>query len=271
MKKFIVQCEAAPRQLRASRAPTPEAIAARRGHSGARPSGRSLFARGAGRTAAALDGVSRFRRAFRHSGDRVPLADQCRCRTSTVLAGYQPVAAPQGGRRHPQHRFRRAVDSDACTVTRPTTARSIHLGVDPIYSHVPIRSFPCDVAVDGATAGGAAAARRGSRQAARDRRQDDRRAEQAPDRGARQDATDAAGAPQRSKDMTPISPIWASQCIGQAKADDTHRGQRIFADQPLRASSRSRAPSSARRGAGGLGWGVGAAIGVKIANAGQGW
>jgi acetolactate synthase-1/2/3 large subunit len=147
----------------------------------------------------------------------------------------------------------------------PDDCKVIQMGADPVYSHVPIRSFPCDVAVMGATqvALPQLADALAKRLPKNDKKVAARRKRLAEARA--KTAKDAAGEAQRSKNITPISPIWASWCIGQAKGDDAivvneyslinryaeFRKPRTFFGTPA---------------AGGLGWGLGAAIGVKIAN-----
>ena len=138
----------------------------------------------------------------------------------------------------------------------------IHLGVDPLYSRLPMRSFPCDVAITGApaTALPQLAAALGDRIAAK--RISARKKRIAEIRSAAQKAAKATIA--RVDKLTPISPDWASHCVAQAAGDEA-----IYINEyPL---LRQHVPLAQSRsffnpgGAGGLGWGVGAAIGMKIA------
>ena len=138
----------------------------------------------------------------------------------------------------------------------------IHLGVDPLYSRLPMRSFPCDMAVTGspATALPQLAAALGDRIGAK--RISARKKRVAEIRAAAQKAAKATIA--RVDKLTPISPDWASHCVAQAAGD-----QAIYVNEyPL---LRHYVPLARPRsffnpgGAGGLGWGIGAAIGMKIA------
>jgi len=144
--------------------------------------------------------------------------------------------------------------SDDCKV--------IHLGVDPLFARLPIRSFPADAVVTGAPRAvlPVLADAIGDR-IGRDRIEQ-RRARVAAlhDRAA----ADASAQLARLKDMKPVHPAWAAHCIDAAKGDDalvvneyslilrhaTFRKPRTYLGTP---------------GAGGLGWGVGAALGAKLA------
>jgi acetolactate synthase-1/2/3 large subunit len=223
-----------------------------------------LIGRGAGRTIDGSAAVAEFAERF-----AIPVVE-CRSQvisvdtTSPVLGGYNPLphikeadAILSVESDVPWIPVQHGQPADDCKV--------IQLGADPIYSNVPIRSFPCDVAVMGATGvalpqlADALARKLGKNDkkvAARMKRLKEVRAKT---------AKDAAGEAQRSATISPISPIWASWCIGQAKGDNDivvneyslinryaeFKKPRTFFGTPC---------------AGGLGWGVGAAIGVKIAN-----
>ncbi|MGH7090015.1 MAG: thiamine pyrophosphate-requiring protein [Stellaceae bacterium] len=142
------------------------------------------------------------------------------------------------------------------------SAKVIHIGVDPLYSRIPIRSFPCDAAVTGAPHAvlpqlGAALKPRIAKGAIAERR---RWVQEARER----DAKAAADSLARAKLQTPIQPAWASHCVAAAKDEDAilvneyslilrHAGfakPRTYLGTPT---------------AGGLGWGLGAALGAKLA------
>jgi len=138
----------------------------------------------------------------------------------------------------------------------------IHLGVDPLFQRLPIRSFPLDLAVTGTPRSvlpllGEALARRiaAEKIAAR-------RAHLAAER-ARAAAEDER-ALTRVKTQYPINPIWVSHCIDRVKVDDAILCNEYPLIQRFVRFARPRSYFGAPS-AGGLGWGLGAAIGLKIA------
>ncbi|HEX5455277.1 MAG TPA: thiamine pyrophosphate-requiring protein [Stellaceae bacterium] len=138
----------------------------------------------------------------------------------------------------------------------------IHIGVDPLFSRYPIRGFAADLAITGTTrlvlprleaalaplvTGSAIAERR------------DRLA-------ARREAMQAGWAKQReeTRDLKPLSPIRVSACLAEARDP----GSILVNEYTLLPEH---CPSTRPGGffgsspAAGLGWGAGAALGVKIA------
>ena len=142
--------------------------------------------------------------------------------------------------------------------------RIIHLGPDPFYSRYPIRSFPCDLAL--VAHPGAAlpllteAVRRNlwGRKSAVERRRRWLR-EQSESRRREARAKVEASATKR-----PISFRWASACLDQVKDEDTV----IVNEYPLALDQMIFTQPGRYFGnppSGGLGWALGAALGVKLA------
>ena len=134
----------------------------------------------------------------------------------------------------------------------------VHIGVDPLFSRYPIRGFPCDVAITGATRlvleqlGGATSMPgiepRRRRIAAL------REAQQTAWRKAREEA----------KDMRPLSPVWISHCLGEAR-DPNAILVNEYTLLPQHCPSTEPGGFFGSSPAAGLGWGAGAALGVKLA------
>jgi acetolactate synthase-1/2/3 large subunit len=136
----------------------------------------------------------------------------------------------------------------------------IHCGLDPLFTHYPIRGFSCDVAITGAAASVLAALgtemeEKAASVAARRRWIAEERAGLTASWAAARDA--AAGA-------MPIDPVWVSHCIGNAKDARAIiiNEYTLFAEHcPFEAPDLYFGSSSAS----GLGWGAGAALGAKLA------
>jgi acetolactate synthase I/II/III large subunit len=141
-------------------------------------------------------------------------------------------------------------------------ARIVHLGVDPFFSRYPMRSYPCDVPI-AATPGVALpllaeAVRRHADRAAVTRRRE-RVAAEHRRRHAEWEQTVA-----RQASASTIGFSWASRCIGEIVDDSTV----VVNEYPLdrrfaaltRAGSYIASPHSS-----GLGFGLGAALGAKLA------
>jgi acetolactate synthase I/II/III large subunit len=144
---------------------------------------------------------------------------------------------------------------------KPET-RVIHLGVDPLFSRYPVRGFPADLALAGTprlalAALADAVARRTDRAAVAERRQRWTAA------GARR--REAAAAKSRAVQAdTPIDMLSLSRAIGELVDDRTIVVNEYDLDATqctfTRPGSYFAAPPS-----GGLGWGLGAALGAKLA------
>jgi len=143
-------------------------------------------------------------------------------------------------------------------------AKIIHLGVDPLFAGYPMRTFECDLAITGllgptlttltealATRHGAAA----QRVEARRQRLTAQRAEQRAQWKAQL---------AKVRDSSPMSNAWISHCIDQVKGEDAI----VIKESPLMVEHmRFNKPGTLFYvgAAGGLGWGLGVALGAKAA------
>ena len=141
-------------------------------------------------------------------------------------------------------------------------ARVIHVAVDPLFSRYPVRGFPADLALAGAprltlAALSDALAARVDPAAVSERRSRYRQA------GARRREAALAKA-QAVRADTPIDMVWLSRAIGEVVDDRTIVVNEYDLDAAqctfTRPGSYFAAPPS-----GGLGWGLGAALGAKLA------
>jgi acetolactate synthase-1/2/3 large subunit len=141
--------------------------------------------------------------------------------------------------------------------------RVIQLGVEPLFQRIPIRSFPCDVAVIGTPALALpliAKAMEGRTQPALIETRRTRIV--AANEGARAEVRTNV---ERASKETPINPVWAAHCISEAKGDDAlviNEYSLILRYVQFKEARTCFGPP----GAGGLGVGVGSAIGAKLAN-----
>jgi len=138
----------------------------------------------------------------------------------------------------------------------------IHLGVDPFFSRYPMRSYPCDVPLAATPAAALPLLAEAVRRHA-DPRAVARRRERVAAEHARRQATwektalDQAGA-------STIGFAWASRCIGEMLDESTVVVNEYPLDRRFAAVTRPGGYFASPHSSG-LGFGLGAALGVKLA------
>ena len=143
-------------------------------------------------------------------------------------------------------------------------AKIIHLGVDPLFTAYPMRGFASDLAITGLLSETLSALTEAlaTRHGAAASRVEARRERLAGERAAQRKAWSEQLA--RTRDAQPMSPVWISHCIDQIKNDDDI----IIKESPLVMEQiRFNKPGTMfySGAGGGLGWSLGASLGVKAA------
>lgn len=150
----------------------------------------------------------------------------------------------------------------------PADCRVVQIGPDPLFERYPLRGFPCHLAI---AARPASALRRlaaavGERIGAADATVEARRARLAAVRRAQEDERRAAQ--ERARRQTPIHPAWVAHCV-----DEIGGGDSIIVNElglpPAHLPARRPGSYFGFSPAGGLGWGLGAALGAKLAAPGR--
>jgi acetolactate synthase-1/2/3 large subunit len=138
----------------------------------------------------------------------------------------------------------------------------IHIGVDPLFSRYPIRGFAADVAITGATRLVLPALGRSLQPLADEGVVAARRARIAE----RREALQASWRKLRDeiRDMRPIHPAWVSACLAEAR-DPGSTIVNEYTLLPEHCPSTRPGSFFGSSPAAGLGWGAGAALGVKLA------
>lgn len=140
--------------------------------------------------------------------------------------------------------------------------RVVHVGFDPLFGGIPIRGFPCDLALCGSTTAflrdlATALAPLADEQVIEDRHKSVSRRRETMRAGL---AAELA----RVRSLRAIHPAWVSHCIAAAKGDDAI----VVNEYTLMAEHcRFEKPGTyfGSSSASGLGWGMGAALGAKLA------
>jgi acetolactate synthase I/II/III large subunit len=144
----------------------------------------------------------------------------------------------------------------------PDNCKVIQLGVEPMFQRIPIRSFPCDVAVTGTPATTLPLISKAMEGKAKKEVIEARRAKIVATREGGK--AELKANVERASKETPISPTWAAHCISEAKGDDA-----IVVNEYsliLRYVKFKERTCFGPPGAGGLGVGAGSAVGAKLAN-----
>lgn len=145
----------------------------------------------------------------------------------------------------------------------PDDCKIIHMGIDPLQSRYPIRSFPCDLAIRADSAYAVpmlteALAPYRDRQASQIAERFNRVSEMhARQLKAWKNAAEAAGK------NAPLDPVWISHCINEVKDEQTiilNEYDLVLPQMDFTSPGQFLGNTSV----GGLGWGLGASIGVKM-------
>jgi acetolactate synthase-1/2/3 large subunit len=137
--------------------------------------------------------------------------------------------------------------------------RVVHAGIDPTFARYPMRSFPSDLALAGAPQALLEALEAALEGCGDPANFAARRAAAATRSGALR-----ATARAQAHASDPITPEWISRCLHEAKDDETI----VVNEYPLRLDHCGFEEPGRYFGlspAGGLGWGLGAALGAKLA------
>ena len=143
-------------------------------------------------------------------------------------------------------------------------AKIIHMAPDPLFENLPIRAFPSDIAITCSATPGLRALDAALEQfeVSAKQRIDTRRAALSETRAAQRE--NWANAVERAKSETPISPVWLTHCISEVRGEDTIIINEARMPVPFMEMEIPGTYLNAGH-AGGLGWGLGTAVGAKMA------
>lgn len=146
----------------------------------------------------------------------------------------------------------------------PEDATVIHMAPDPMYGYVPVRGHPCDLAIACATDIGLRTLNDAmdAHENAAKPRIESRRAELAERRAAMLEGW--AATLEKGKSQTPLHPAWITHCISEIKSDDTIVTKESGLAYPFIDVTQPGTLINAGA-ASGLGWGMGVALGAKLA------
>lgn len=143
-------------------------------------------------------------------------------------------------------------------------AKIIHMGVDPLFSAYPMRGFTSDLGITGVLSGSLTMlteALKTRQSAARDKIEA-RRRRLADTRATQRQRW--AELLDKNRDQTPLHPAWITHCVNAVKSDDTI----LVKESPLTWEHLDLVQPGtffSAGAAGGLGWGLGTALGMKMA------
>lgn len=146
----------------------------------------------------------------------------------------------------------------------PANAKVIHMGTDPLYSRYPIRGYPSDLAIAAESSRALPAL-----EAAMEKGYADHEAGIAARRGRIDKAREAVRARWRKAEAgmeaaAPIKPAWMARCISDILEADSILINEMGVPLP-HASLKTPGSFFAASPISGLGWGMGAAVGAKLA------